>query len=649
MRSRVMPGSSPTIARRWRRIALNSVDLPTLGRPTIATEGSGMRGWRDGMSSSQKNSSIRNVAIIAHVDHGKTTLVDAMLRQSGIFRPNEEVAERVLDSNDLERERGITILAKATGVRYHEVKINIVDTPGHSDFGGEVERALKIVDGVMLLVDASEGPLPQTRYVLMKALEARLPPIVVINKIDRPDARIQEVLNEIYDLFIDLDATEDQLGFPVIFTNAKAGIARMEPGAGGSDLRPLFEAIVEHIPAPAGDPEGLLQLLVANLDYSDYLGRLAIGRVFNGTLRLGDEVAIAKLDGTFQRTKITKLYSFEGLRRVDETVGQPGDILAIAGVEGITIGETVTSAESPQPLKKIQIDEPTIAMTFTINTSPFSGREGTYVTSRNLRDRLDKELLTNVSIRVEEAGGPDAFKVMGRGELQLAILVEMMRREGYELAVGKPEILTKNSNGRLSEPLELLVVDCPELYIGVVIEKIGGRKGKMLKMINHGSGRVRLEFHVPSRGLIGLRSEMLTDTKGTAIMNSLFHGYIEWQGDIPSRPTGTLVADRPGKTTGHAIFNLQERGEMFVSPGTEVYEGMIVGENARDSDLNVNIVKEKKLTNMRASTADDAIRLVPPRLLNLEQAIEFIREDELVEVTPKSIRLRKKVLKANQR
>jgi GTP-binding protein len=601
------------------------------------------------MSSSQKNSSIRNVAIIAHVDHGKTTLVDAMLRQSGIFRPNEEVAERVLDSNDLERERGITILAKATGVRYHEVKINIVDTPGHSDFGGEVERALKIVDGVMLLVDASEGPLPQTRYVLMKALEARLPPIVVINKIDRPDARIQEVLNEIYDLFIDLDATEDQLGFPVIYTNAKAGIARMEPGAGGSDLRPLFEAIVEHIPAPAGDPEGLLQLLVANLDYSDYLGRLAIGRVFNGTLRLGDEVAIAKLDGTFQRTKITKLYSFEGLRRVDETVGQPGDILAIAGVEGITIGETVTSAESPQPLKKIQIDEPTIAMTFTINTSPFSGREGTYVTSRNLRDRLDKELLTNVSIRVEEAGGPDAFKVMGRGELQLAILVEMMRREGYELAVGKPEILTKNSNGRLSEPLELLVVDCPELYIGVVIEKIGGRKGKMLKMINHGSGRVRLEFHVPSRGLIGLRSEMLTDTKGTAIMNSLFHGYIEWQGDIPSRPTGTLVADRPGKTTGHAIFNLQERGEMFVSPGTEVYEGMIVGENARDSDLNVNIVKEKKLTNMRASTADDAIRLVPPRLLNLEQAIEFIREDELVEVTPKSIRLRKKVLKANQR
>jgi GTP-binding protein len=596
-----------------------------------------------------KNTSIRNVAIIAHVDHGKTTLVDAMLRQSGIFRENEQVAERVMDSNDLERERGITILAKATGVRYHDIKINIVDTPGHSDFGGEVERALKLVDGVMLLVDASEGPLPQTRYVLSKALEARLPQIVVINKIDRPDARIQEVLNEIYDLFIDLDATEDQLGFPVIFTNAREGIAKAGPDGSESDLRVLFEAILAHIPAPVGDPDGVLQLLVANLDYSDYLGRLAIGRVFNGTLRHGDEVAIAKLDGTLHKTKITKLYSFEGLKRVDETVGWPGDILAIAGVEGITIGETVTSAENPEPLPHIPIDEPTIAMTFTINTSPFSGREGTYVTSRNLRDRLDKELLTNVSIRVEEAGGPDAFKVMGRGELQLAILVEMMRREGYELAVGKPEILTKTIDSKLSEPVELLVIDCPESFIGVVIEKIGARKGKMAKMVNHGSGRVRLEFHVPSRGLIGLRSEMLTDTKGTAIMNSLFHGYIEWQGEIPTRPTGSLVADRPGKTTGHALFNLQERGEMFVGPGIEVYEGMIVGENARDADLNVNIVKEKKLTNMRASTADEAIRLVPPRLLNLEQAIEFVREDELVEVTPVSIRLRKKVLKANQR
>jgi GTP-binding protein len=596
------------------------------------------------------NQSIRNIAIIAHVDHGKTTLVDAMLKQSGIFRDNEQVADRVMDSNELERERGITILAKTTGVRYHGVKINIVDTPGHSDFGGEVERALKMVDGVMLLVDASEGPLPQTRYVLTKALEAKLPPILVINKIDRADARIPEVLNEIYDLFIDLDATEDQLDFPVIYTNARAGVAKIAlEDDTSTDLRPLFESILTNIPPPAGNPDAVLQLLVANLDYSEYLGRLAIARVFSGVLKHGDEVAIAKLDGSFQTTRITKLYSFEGLKRVDETIGYPGDILAIAGVEGITIGETITSVEDPKPLPHVQIDEPTISMVFTINTSPFSGREGHFVTSRNLRDRLDKELLTNVSIRVEEAGGPDAFKVMGRGELQLAILIEMMRREGFELMVGKPEILTRTIDGKLREPVELLVIDCPEAFIGVVIEKLGSRKGKMIKMVNHGSGRVRLEFHVPSRGLIGLRSEMMTDTRGTAIMNSLFHGYIEWQGDIPTRPTGSLVADRPGKTTGHAIFNLQERGEIFVTPGTEVYEGMIVGENARDADLNVNIVKEKKLTNMRASTADEAIRLVPPRILNLEQAIEFIRDDEFVEVTPQSIRLRKKVLKANQR
>jgi GTP-binding protein len=595
------------------------------------------------------STTLRNIAIIAHVDHGKTTLVDAMLKQSGIFRANEEVADRVMDSNELERERGITILAKTTGVRYRDTKINIVDTPGHADFGGEVERALKIVDGVMLLVDASEGPLPQTRYVLMKALEARLPPILVINKIDRPDARIQEVLNEVYDLFIDLDASEDQLNFPILYTNAKEGTATPDPAVPGVNLEPLFETILRHVPPPAGDPAAVLQLLVANLDYSEYLGRLAIGRVFSGTLRLGDEVSIAKLDGSLQRTRITKLYSFEGLRRVDETLAGPGDILAIAGVEGITIGETVTSADDPRPLPPIQIDEPTIAMVFTINTSPFAGREGQFVTSRNLRDRLEKELLTNVSIKVEEAGGPDAFKVMGRGELQLAILIEMMRREGYELIVGKPEILTRTIEGKVHEPVELLVIDVPEQFMGVVIEKLGGRKGKMVKMVNHGSGRVRLEFHIPSRGLIGLRSELLTDTRGTAILNSLFHGYIEWQGEIPTRPTGALIADRAGKATGYAIFNLQERGEMFVSPGTEVYEGMIVGENARDADLNVNIVKEKKLTNMRASTADEAIRLVPPRLLNLEQAIEFIAEDEFVEVTPKSIRLRKKILRANQR
>jgi GTP-binding protein len=595
------------------------------------------------------NEGTRNIAIIAHVDHGKTTLVDAMLKQSGIFRANEEVMERVMDSNELERERGITILSKITGIRYHGTKINIVDTPGHSDFGGEVERALKLVDGVMLLVDASEGPLPQTRYVLSKALEAQLPPIVVINKIDRPDARIPEVLNEIYDLFIDLDAKIEQLEFPVLYTISKTGVAKTSLDDPSEDLRPLFDAILKHIPAPAGNPEGILQMLVANLDYSDYLGRLAIGRVFNGTLRFGDQVGIFKLDGSLQNTKITKLYSFEGLKRVDETVGAPGDILAIAGVEGITIGETVTHPETPKPLKRIQIDEPTIAMMFTINTSPFVGREGNYVTSRNLRERLDKELLTNVSIRVEEWGGPDAFKVMGRGELQLAILIEMMRRESYELAVGKPEILTKTVNGKVQEPVELLVIDCPESFLGVVIEKLGSRKGKMVKMVNHGSGRVRLEFHIPSRGLIGLRSEILTDTRGTAIMNSLFHGYIEWQGDIPSRPTGSLVADRPGKATGYAIFNLQERGEIFLTPGTEVYEGMVIGENSREKDLDVNIVKEKKLTNMRASTADEAIRLVPPRILNLEQAIEFIRDDELVEVTPQSIRLRKKILKANQR
>jgi GTP-binding protein len=590
----------------------------------------------------------RNIAIIAHVDHGKTTLVDAMLRQSGIFGAHEEVADRVMDSNDLERERGITILSKITGVRFQGTRINIADTPGHSDFGGEVERALKIVDGVMLLVDASEGPLPQTRYVLMKALEANLTPIVVINKIDRPDARAQEVLNEVYDLFIDLDAGEDQLDFPVLYANAKAGLAKKSLEDPSQDLRPLFEAIIEHIPPPTGDPETILQAQVANLDYSDYLGRLAICRVFQGTLRHGDEVAICHLDGKIQKTKITKLYSFEGLKRVDETIARPGDLLAVAGVEGITIGETITNAETPKALPPIQIDEPTIGMTFTVNVSPFAGKEGQFVTSRNLRDRLDKELLTNVSIRVESTS-PETFKVMGRGELQLAILIEMMRREGFELAVGKPEILTREIDGKTMEPVELLVIDAPETFIGVVIEKLGSRKGKMSKMINHGSGRVRLEFHIPSRGLIGLRSEILTDTRGTAILNSLFHGYIEWQGDIPTRPTGSLVADRAGKATGNAIFNLQERGEIFVSPGTEVYEGMIVGENARNNDLDVNIVKEKKLTNMRASTADEAIRLVPPRLLNLEQAIEFVREDELVEVTPQSIRLRKKILKANQR
>ena len=592
---------------------------------------------------------IRNIAIVAHVDHGKTTLVDTMLRQSGIFRANEELTDRVMDSNDLERERGITILAKITGLNYKGVKINICDTPGHSDFGGEVERALKMVDGVMLLVDASEGPLPQTRYVLSKALEAHLTPIVVINKIDRPDARVQEVLNEIYDLFIDLDAQEHQLEFPVVYAIGKIGVAKMNMEDESETLEPLFETIVKHIPPPKGSAEAELQMLIANLDYSDYLGRLGIGRVVNGTLKHGSEVSIAKLDGSFQKTRITKMYSFEGLKRVEETEAFPGNIIAIAGVEGITIGETVTSVENPKPLPRIHIDEPTIAMTFTINTSPFVGREGHLVTSRNLKDRLEKELLTNVALRVDDTGTPDSMKVMGRGELQLAILIETMRREGYELQVSKPEIVTKEIDGVLKEPQEILLIDCSEAFIGVVIEKMGYRKGKMMKMVNHGSGRVRLEFQVPSRGLIGIRNEMLTETRGTAIMNSLFNGYMDWQGAIPMRPTGVMISDRAGVTTAFAINGLQERGEIFVTPATEVYEGMIVGENSRDSDLTVNIVREKKLTNMRSSSADDAIRLVPPRAMTLELAIEFIEIDEFVEITPKSIRLRKKILKANQR
>ncbi|HEX7892912.1 MAG TPA: translational GTPase TypA [Terriglobales bacterium] len=592
---------------------------------------------------------IRNIAIIAHVDHGKTTLVDALLKQSGTFRANESVVDRVMDSNELERERGITILAKNTALFYQGTKINIVDTPGHSDFGGEVERALKMVDGVMLLVDASEGPLPQTRYVLGKALEAALPPIVVINKIDRADARPQEVLNEIYDLFIDLDAKEDQLDFPVLYTNAKSGTATLHQSGLGDDLQPLFEAIVQTIPAPKGDPANALQILVANLDYSDYLGRLAIARVFNGTLRTGEEVGIAKLDGSIQKTKITKLFSFSGLKRLDITETDLGDIVAVAGVEGLTIGETITNAENPAPLPHISIDEPTIAMQFTVNTSPFAGREGAYVTSRNLRDRLQKELLTNVSLRVEDGGSTDSFKVMGRGELQLSILLEMMRRESYELMVGKPEIVTKRVDGKLMEPVERLTIDIPEEFVGVVMEQLGARKSEMLNMHNHGYGRVRVEFRVPSRGLIGLRSQLLTDTRGTIVMNSLFDGYTEWQGEIPHRLTGALIADRPGVSTAYSLWNLQERGVLFVGPGVEVYEGMVIGENAKDNDLDVNVVREKKLTNMRASTADEAIRLVPFRQLNLEQAIEFIAEDEFVEVTPKSLRLRKKTLPANRR
>jgi len=592
---------------------------------------------------------IRNIAIIAHVDHGKTTLVDAMLRQSGTFRANEQVAERVMDSNDLERERGITILAKNTAIFYEGGKINIIDTPGHADFGGEVERGLKMVDGVMLLVDAAEGPLPQTRYVLSKALEAKLKPMVVINKIDRPDARVQEVLNEVYDLFIDLDAEEDQLDFPVLYCVAKQGTATTDMAVTGTDLEPLFQAIVKTIPPATGDPEASLQILVTNLDYSEYFGRIAIARVFQGTLHAGDEVMVSRRDLSLQKVKITKLFTFAGLKRTETTETEIGDIVAIAGVEGITIGETFTSIENPAPLPLIVIDEPTIAMQFSVNNSPFCGKEGKFVTSRNLRERLDRELLTNVSIRVEESGSPDSFKVLGRGEMQLGVLIEMMRREGFELMVGRPEIVTKTVDGVKMEPVEHLTIDVPEEFTGVVIEKLGPRKGEMTKMHNHGSGRVRMEFRVPSRGIIGLRSEMLTETRGTIVMNTLFDGYMPYQGEIPQRLSGALISDRQGVTTVYALFSLQDRGVLIVGSGVEVYEGMIVGEHSRDNDLDVNVVREKKLTNMRASSSDEALRLAPARLMNLEQAIEFIAEDELVEVTPKNLRLRKKVLQANQR
>jgi GTP-binding protein len=592
-------------------------------------------------------STIRNIAIIAHVDHGKTTLVDAMLRQAGTFRANEAVTDRVMDSNDLERERGITILAKNTAIFYKGHKINIVDTPGHADFGGEVERALKMVDGVMLLVDASEGPLPQTRYVLSKALEAGLPVILTVNKIDRPDARPQEVLNEVYDLFIDLDANEQQLEFPVLYTNGKLGLATTDLSKPGADREPLFEQIITTIPTAQGDPDAPLQVQVTNLDYSDYLGRLGIAKVFNGTLRTGDEVYISKIDGSLEKTRITKLFSFSGLKRTDIEVTELGDIVAVAGVTGITIGETITSIENPSPMPPIVIDEPTIAMQFSVNNSPMAGREGKYVTSRNLRERLDKELLTNVSIRVEETGSPDSFKVLGRGELQLAILIEMMRREDFELMVGRPEIVTRVIDGKTMEPVEHLTIDIPDNFVGTVIERLGPRKGEMVKM--HGHGRVRLEFRVPSRGLIGLRSELLTETRGTIVMNSIFDGYTPYQGEIPQRPTGALIADRTGTTTAYALEGLEDRGVLFVPPGVEVYEGMVIGEHSRDNDLDVNVVREKKLTNMRASSSDESVRLTPPRAMNLEQAIEFIAEDEMVEVTPKSLRLRKKVLQANRR
>ena len=572
-----------------------------------------------------------------------------MLRQSGTFRENEQVRERVMDSMDLERERGITIMAKNTSVRYRDVKINIVDTPGHADFGGEVERVLKMVDGVMLLVDAAEGCLPQTRFVLRKALEARLPAIAVVNKIDRGDARPAEVVDEIYELFLDLDATDDQIEFPILYAISRAGTAKRKLEDQSENLQPLFEQIVASIPPPRELRSDSLQLLVANLDYNDYVGRLAIGRIFSGEIKIGDQIAVVKPDRSIQKTKVSQLYVFEGLKRESVDKAGFGEIVALAGIENINIGDTITSVDNPHPLPSIAVDEPTIAMIFGVNNSPFAGREGKYVTSRQIKERLDKEILGNVAIRVEETESPDQFKVSGRGELQLAILIEMMRREGYELQVSKPEAITRSVEGKTLEPIEAVVIDCPDEFIGVITEALGRRKGQMTKMVNHGTGRVRLEFEAPSRGLIGFRNEFLTESKGTGLLNTMFLRWGEWQGSMRGRSTGSLVADRIGETTTYALYNLQERGTLFVRPGTRVYEGMIVGENARAVDLDVNAIKEKKLTNMRASTADEAMRLVPPKELSLEQALEFIAEDELVEVTPQTIRLRKRVLPANMR
>ncbi len=592
---------------------------------------------------------IRNVAIIAHVDHGKTTLVDAMLWQSGIFRKGQEVMERVLDSNDLEREKGITILAKNTSVTFRGVKINIVDTPGHADFGGEVERALTMVDGVLLLVDAAEGPLPQSRFVLRKALERSLPAVVVINKIDRSDARPEEVLNEIYDLFIDLDATEDQIGFPVVYTDARKGTATRDLKKPGRDLLPLFEAILDTVPAPEDQSSEALQAWITNVDYNDYVGRLGLCRVVKGILRTGRDLCLHQ-EGKVRKGRITALYTFSGLERVETEEVRSGDLCAVAGFPEAGIGDTLCEPEAPAVLPRIRVDEPTLSMVFSANQSPFAGKEGRFVTARQIRNRLEKEALRNVSLRVVFPETGDQFEVMGRGELQLAILIETMRREGFELAVGRPRILTRREpDGRILEPMEIVQVDCPEAFLGAVTQLLGSRRGRMLKMVNHGSGRARMDWRMPSRGLIGLRTQFLTETRGLGILNHLFDGYDAWQGPIPGRMTGALVADRPGRATAYAIEHLESRGTFFIAPGTPVYEGMIVGENNREKDLDVNVVKEKHLTNMRASTADDAARLVPPRILNLEQCLEFLADDELLEVTPQSLRLRKKVLKQGDR
>jgi GTP-binding protein len=591
---------------------------------------------------------LRNIAIIAHVDHGKTTLVDAMLHQSGIFRANEHVAERVMDSMDLERERGITIMAKNTTIRYADVKINIVDTPGHADFGGEVERTLAMVDGVMLLVDASEGPLPQTRFVLKKALEAKLPPVVCINKIDRPDARVAEVLDEIYDLFIDLDATEEQLDFPVVYTNARAGTATCDLKRPGDNLKPLFDLIVNTLPGPMADPHEVTQYQANNLDYNDYVGRLAVGRLKNGKIAAGN-YTLCRADGTSQPVKITQVYGWQGLKRTEIAGAEAGDIVAIAGIEDIGIGDTITDRDNPKALPALRIDEPTIAMIFSANNSPWAGREGDFVTSRKLRERLYLEQKKNVSLRIADTDQPDAFQVTGRGEFQLAIIIETMRREGYEMMVSKPTVVTRNVNGALHEPMELLVIDIPEDFIGVVSQLLAMRKGKMTKMMHAGSSRVRLEFTVPSRGLIGFRSRFLTDTRGTGIMNALFDGWAPWHGAIQARSNGAMVSDREGTATPYAVFHLQERGVIFIPPGARVYEGMVIGEYSRDVDLNVNICREKKLTNIRAAGRDENIIISPHREMGLEEGLDWIAGDELVEVTPQSVRLRKKVLKQSDR
>ncbi len=591
---------------------------------------------------------IRNVAIIAHVDHGKTTLVDAMLRQSGVFSAHEEVTDRVMDSMDQERERGITILAKNAAVHYGAVKLNVVDTPGHADFGGEVERGLTMVDAVVLLVDASEGPLPQTRFVLRKALERRLPVILVVNKVDRPDARVTEVVDEVYDLFLDLDADEEQIEFPIVYTNAKAGWASLEAGAEGRNLEPLFELLVGRVPPPEYEDGAPLQALVTNLDASPYVGRLALCRVVNGNLRKG-AVAWCRRDGTIERAAVTQVYVTEGLQRVDADEVGPGDIVAIAGIPEITIGETIADPEDPKPLPLIAIDEPAIGMTIGINTSPLAGKSGSRLTARMLSDRLQQELVGNVSIRVLETERPDTWEVQGRGELQLAVLVESMRREGFELTVGKPQVVTREVDGAVHEPVERVSIDIPEDYMGVTTQLLALRKGRMEQMVNHGTGWVRLEYLVPARGLIGFRTEFLTETRGSGILHSVFERYDPWYGEIKTRPTGSLVADRRGETGQFALLKMQERGQLFVGPGEEVYEGMVVGENARADDLDVNAVREKKQTNMRAAGSDDTVRLVPHHQLSLDQALEFIRSDECVEVTPDGLRLRKVVLDATQR